>query len=151
MTVYEIVSIAVSGLAIIISIVSIWKANSTASAGIELDINRGITSTRARVSDMSIQMFPLLSKAIRTPEEERLLQGYTLAFEEAQESHLNAIEEACAKYLDKKVDRRRFKKTHRTAIRQLVEDDDHKQYLDPLTSRFKAILKVYKEWENLEK
>ena len=64
---------------------------------------------------------------------------------------INAYEEACAKYLDKKVDRKRFQKMYRVEVPQLVEKPELKDYFDAITSRYKAILKVYEMWENAEK
>lgn len=98
-----------------------------------------------------MQMAALISKDRRTSEEERQLEIYQRNFKAAVESNINAYEEACAKYLDGKVDRRRFEKNYRVPLRQLVETAELKEYFDAVTSRYKAILKVYDQWENLEK
>ena len=55
------------------------------------------------------------------------------------------------KYLDEKIDKVRFKKSYHTEIRQLVESEKLQSYFNPVTSKFKGILKVYDEWNNLEK
>jgi len=60
-------------------------------------------------------------------------------------------EDGCAKYLDEKIDKDRFKKTYQVEIRNLLEANDLKAYFDPHSSRYKAIIKVYSAWENLEK
>ena len=73
------------------------------------------------------------------------------AFESARELNLNAYEEACAKYLDGKVDKKRFKKNYHVEIRNLVENDNNKDKFDGVTSKYKCILEVYEEWNNLEK
>ena len=62
------------------------------------------------------------------------------------EDVLNAYDEACAKYNDKKVDRERFKKMYFHEIRQLVEDEDLSDKYNSVSSRYTATLKVYKEW-----
>ena len=59
-------------------------------------------------------------------------------------------DEACAKYIDKKVDITRFNKLYVTEIRNLVEDDNTKSYYIMPQSRFQATVKVYREWNNLE-
>ena len=74
----------------------------------------------------------------------------TQALNTANERNLNAYEEACAKYLDNKVDKERFRKNYHIEIRQLVEDTNNKDKFDATTSPYKAILKVYKEWNDLE-
>jgi hypothetical protein len=93
----------------------------------------------------------LVSKDRRTSEEEKQLEIYQRSFNAAVEGNINAYEEACAKYLDGKVDRKRFGKNYRVALRQLIETPELKGYFDAVTSRYKAILKVYDSWENLEK
>jgi hypothetical protein len=151
MTMYEIISILIALGALIISLASYFKATSLSSASIELSINERITSTKERVSDISVQMSTLLSKDTLTSEEEKQIEIYKHSFDSAVENNLNAYEEACAKYLDNKVDRKRFEKNYRIEIRQLVEKQELRKYFDGVTSRYKAILKVYGLWENLEK
>jgi hypothetical protein len=150
---YEILSILISVGALIISIIALIKSVSSTSANIELMINERITNTKDKVNEVAMQMAPLLSKDKdkRTAEEEGQLEMLRKVYDSAVESNLNAYEEACAKYLDRKVDRKRFKKTYKTEIRQLVEDDSLRDRFEPLTSKFKAIMRIYDEWENLEK
>ncbi len=73
----------------------------------------------------------------------------------AVEDWLNAYEEICSKYLDKKIDRKRFKKTYKSEIRGIVESKEDNEFVYRLinpegTSRFRAIWKVYRQWEHLE-
>lgn len=67
------------------------------------------------------------------------------------EDWLNAYDEACAKYLDGKIDKERFKKMYSVEIRQIVEDANTKSYYDGAATRYRATLKVYNEWNDLEK
>ena len=145
------IAILVSIAAIVVSIVTFSKANALNLGNIELYINERITHTKERVSDIELQMSELVSKSKRTAQEERVLETFRHSFMAAVENNINAYEEACAKYLDKKVDRKRFTKLYKTEIRQLVENEAFKEYFDGVTSRYKAVLKVYKSWENLEK
>jgi DNA-binding Xre family transcriptional regulator len=153
MMAHEILSIVISVGALIISIIALIKSISSTSATIELMMNERITNTKDKVNEVAMQMAPLLSKnkGKRTAEEESQLEMLCKVYDSAVESNLNAYEEACAKYLDRKVDRKRFKKTYKTEIRQLVEDDSLRDRFEPLTSKFKAIMRIYDEWENLEK
>ncbi len=114
-------------------------------------MNERITATKERVSDLTLRMAPLLTKDSRTAEDERMLEIYERNFKLAIENNLNAYEEVCAKYLDGKADRERFVKTYKREIRQLVENQEYRERFDGVTSPYKAILKVYDEWENLEK
>ena len=67
-------------------------------------------------------------------------------FDSLNEELLNAYDEACAKYLDKKVDRERFKKMYFHEIRQIVENSEYNDYYNPTKSKYTATLKVYKEF-----
>lgn len=69
----------------------------------------------------------------------------------AKEGLLNAYENGCFKYIDNKIDKERFKKIYLIEIRNIVEDKSFKDKFDSNTSRYKAILKVYKEWNDLGK
>lgn len=153
MSKYEIFSLVLSCIAVFISVLSYFmakKANSTASANTELYINERITNTKEKVSEISMLMSSLTTKRNRTNEEEEQLKIFQLNFKAAVENNLNAYEEACAKYLDNKVDKKRFHKQYKTEIRQLVENEQFKEYFDRASSRYRTILKTYNEWENLE-
>ena len=77
---------------------------------------------------------------------------YVLCYEEAIEDNLNAYEEACARYIDNKVDRDRFRKMFFSEIANLVrkkEAEDHITFglLHPEgQSLFQNIWRVYREW-----
>lgn len=148
---YETISILIAGVALIISVISIIVSIRNSSAMIELTINERITTTKEKVGDVSNIMTPLLAKEKPSADEKRMIELYLKQFDLAIENNLNAYEEACAKFLDKKVDKKRFKKIYKTEIRKLVENKEFRKYFDGVTSNFKAILKVYKQWEDLEK
>ncbi|WP_157416965.1 hypothetical protein [Bacillus cereus] len=115
-------------------------------AQVELLINERITSTKNSVQDFIAKM-PLDTELDAQPAQKtRLLQILNSLIE----NNLNAYEEACAKYIDNKVDRDRFKKMYKVEIRNLVEKEELEIYFNGVKSRYKAILKVYKEWEDLE-
>lgn len=156
MTQYEITYIIISVIGLFISCISIFisvKSNIRAKNAIklsqgqiELDIHQLLNQTKKDVMDVHLV---IAEKCIDSEFDikEILLQ----ALNTAMERNLNAYEEACAKYLDDKVDKERFKKNYHVEIRRLVEDKNNKEKFDPTTSVYKAILKVYDEWNNLEK
>ena len=105
--------------------------------------------------------------AINLPDEE----SKKLLINMAYEDFLNAYDEACAKYLEEKNDEEksentelnkdeesnlnvedkiRFKKTYNSEIRKVVENENSKRHLDPITTNYRSLLKVYSEWNNLE-
>lgn len=148
MSPYEIVAVIFSSIGLLISIISIVRANSAhkiAQGQIELNIHQLLNQTKKDVMDVTIVI------AEKCSNDDQNMKGVlTQALNTANERNLNAYEEACAKYLDNKVDKERFKKNYHIEIRQLVEDDNNKNKFDATTSPYKAILKVYKEWNDLE-
>lgn len=71
--------------------------------------------------------------------------------EQSIEVMLNTYDEACAKYLDSKVDKERFKRSYHKSIRNLIESGDFEKYFNTPCSSYKCILRVYDKWFNLEK
>ena len=70
------------------------------------------------------------------------------------ENYLNAYEDACGKYIDRKIDPIRFKKMYIEEIRNICnpKHNAYKKHMHPkATSKFEAIWKVYEEWHRHEK
>lgn len=147
MSLYEIVAVVISVISIIMSIISLikaWKADKIAQGQIEISIHQLINQTKKDVMDISV----IVSEKLSANKEE--IEALKQALKTAQEQNLNAYEEACAKYLDGKVDKERFKKkkNYSVEIRQLVEKYSEKY---GATTPYKATIKVYNKWNNLEK
>ena len=163
MNTVEIITLVIAAFALIVSIlafldVKLIKNNfktvaSNASAITELTINERITATKEKVSDVCSMMIPFTSKPIatRTALENTMIEAFNKQLDLAIENNLNAYEAACSNYLDKKVDQVRLKKLLKSEIKNLVENENLKKYFDGVSSKYKAILKVYKDWEDLEK
>lgn len=135
----EWISIGISILAFGFSLFSFFKSNALTKGQVEMQIREMISSAKWRYADLGIQ----LSKDI---ENATLAASTTAALEDV----LNAYDEACAKYIDNKIDRERFKKLYAAEIRNLVEDDSTKDYYVMPRSRFQPTVTVYRKWNNLE-
>ena len=133
------IAIGISVLAFAFSLFSFIRSSALIKGQVEMQIREMISSARWRFSDLSIQL--------ADEENNTTLAASTMA---ALEDVLNAYDEACAKYIDNKVDRERFKKLYTNEIRNLVEDENTKKYYVMPQSRFQATVKVYREWNNLE-
>lgn len=133
------IAIFISIFALGFSLFSFSKSNSLTKGQVEMQIREMISSAKWRYADLSIQ----LSKDVQN---KTLAASATAALEDV----LNVYDEACAKYIDSKVDKERFKKLYITEIRNLVEDENTKQYYIMPQSRFQATVKVYRKWNNLE-
>jgi len=155
----NILDISAIGIALLALVVSYFAfrdvkhIKNNAAAMTEWTINERITATKERISDIFTLMIDLTSKPIstRTALEKTKLESFNKQLDLAIENNLNAYEAACANYIDKKVDTTRFKQSYKSEIKKVVEDIHHKKYFDGVSSKFRAILKVYDEWENLEK
>lgn len=154
MTPYEITALVIAGISLIFAVVSFFislNANKkSSSASVELTIHDAITSATEKIMDCSADMDKLNAKSNRTEEEESELQMKKTRFNVAVENYLNAYEVACAKYIDNKIDKVRFEKLYTSCVQKIVENPKFKKYFDAVTSRYKAILKVYKEWFDKE-
>lgn len=121
---------------------------------IELEVRQAIEGSKSKINEIGMTMAPLKSKSNQgtiSGEEKETLSIYDKSFDAAIQTMLNTYDDACSKYLDEKVDKARFKKNYHIEIRNLLESPEMKKFFDPLTSRYKPIIKVYDEWNNEER
>ena len=134
------ISVFFSIPALILSILSRNDSKKASQVSTELLIQQLISATRKDLHDFAYTISDKKTEKLK----KQLLASY-------MEQELNVYDVACASYLDKKIDRKRFKKTYSTEIRNLFEkSDDMKKLLDK-DGRYWAIKKVYEEWFNVEK
>lgn len=121
---------------------------------VELEMRQAIENAKSKVNEISVVMAPLVARESGEQglsiEDAKTLEIYQKNFNASVQTLMNTYDDACSKYIDGKVDKIRFKKNYRYEIRNLLENKDLKEYFDPLTSRYKPILNVYTEWENME-
>lgn len=122
------------------TIVLSFRYNKLVQGQVEMQIRERITNARIRYEDLTIQYKEKLG--------DELIKS---VYESTKEEFLNAYNEACQKYLDKKVDKDRFKKSYFTEIQSMVKNESFKQKYDTQSTPYKATLKVYEEWFDLEK
>ncbi len=132
------------------------RANAIAIGQAENELRRDITAVRIRFEDICSAAEEITQG--RSPDqlsevEKARLKPIILRQKSACEDYLNAYENASTKYLDNKIDTTRFEKSYASEIRNLFEPSTNafSSYLHPEgVSRFKAIWKVYKKWNDLE-
>ncbi|MEM8568742.1 MAG: hypothetical protein AAGF85_19955 [Bacteroidota bacterium] len=158
----EIIAVIIAGLSLLIATLSYFssrktahtaserasKAERLAEGGLELSLTESISSSKQRVIEASIAWSNFKSDK---PDQSDDL--YKKAFYASLEDNLNAYEKACSLYLDEKIDKIRFEKDYTREIMNLVENEaqNDRYFNPPNTSLYKAILKVYDKWFNLEK
>ena len=147
-------SIYISGLSLLVSIGALYMSakssalsnelkrdsNNIQMAAVELEIRQMIENAKK-------EMYHLASEMEQNPDKQVFIDRY----ESAKETYANAYDEACMKYLDGKIDKARFKNAYINEIRNIIEDANfEKLYREP-QSRYKATIKVYKEWHDHER
>lgn len=106
---------------------------------VEMQMREMISIAKSRYQDKAVE----LANTIESDFAQNVLKA-------VKEDVSNAYDEACAKYIDNKVDRERFKKMYHDEIRQWVSNEVNKaDYIEPHT-KFHATNLVYQEWNNLE-
>lgn len=116
-----------------------FKYNKLVQAQVEMQIRERITYARTRYEDLIINHNKELNDEL-----------IKMVYESTKEEFLNAYDEACQKYLDEKVDKERFKKSYFIEIQSIVKNVDFKQKYDTQSTPYKATVKVYNEWFDLE-
>ena len=170
MTTYEIVAVIVSVFAFVVTLVNVvfyiklttkynalvqeqnnisFEQNKISQGQAETQMRELIMGARQEVSICSEKLVNCI--LIDNEKDSQLQTVYQKMFDAAQEDLRNAYEEACSRYLEEKVDKKRFKRMYYSEIQSLVENKDQIEYFDSVKSRYKCILKVYKEWFDLEK
>ncbi|QNR21953.1 hypothetical protein HNY42_13715 [Exiguobacterium sp. Helios] len=128
------------------------QANDISMGALENAVSDRINNSKQNYLNSGIQLAKCKSEL---PEnlnsaQEDLLNAHILHLSTCLENSWNAYENACGQYIDKKIDQKRFKKNYKQEIKQWVEDTKDDTYTNVLTSRYRAVIRVYQEWEDIE-
>ncbi len=147
MVILTALAIFVSVIAMLVSSLASSKGNEVAIAAnemlkgqVEMQIREMITAARERFENLAIQS--------NSDNENELLKKSIIS---ALENIRNTYDEACARYLDNRTDRERFKKMYFDEIRNIVESNETKEFYIWPQTKYRATYTVYEEWFNLEK
>ena len=150
-------SAGVSFLSLVANVIFSSRSTRTASGAVETTLLAQIRSTKQSVRELALRLADVMDgrrpDELKAPEK-RKVEVIASAFAAAVEDNLNAYEDACAKYIDKKVDKSRFKKTYTKEIGDLCtsQADEIRERLHPADiSEFRCIWRVYREWYDIEK
>lgn len=147
-------ALAVSACSFLVAVFALSQASralGVSHATIETEIARDIRQAEMGLEDLYERHGELLSMSAndvpldQLREYERLVKVGT----SRSERYLNALDGACQRYLDKKIDRVRFKKTWQREFRLSIESEPFKSILHD--GHFNALMEVYREWENPER
>lgn len=154
----EWISIGISFISLVISIFAFatsHKASQIAMGESEKSSRDLLSQARRHMDECVKDLSGVQTNKEAADYNETKFKATEHSLKSAVEDWLNAYEEICSKYLDKKIDRKRFKKTYKSEIRGIVESKEDNEFVYRLinpegTSRFRAIWKVYRQWEHLE-
>lgn len=132
------VAAAISLIAVVIAFISLFNSKKASQVSMELLIQQLIGTSRKDTREFSYKISSGDKDITK-----KLLDSYL-------EQELNTYDVACAAYIDKKIDRKRFKKTYSTEIQNLFEKGEATKKLLDRAGRYNAIKKVYEDWFNLE-
>lgn len=165
MTFYEGLTVGVAILGLVFAIYQSFKnkklsevaenasklANEISQKSLALQESQGHAIQELEISAQLYQVKSMVSDAAIALHEHPGVEIYVKKFTAANTEYLNVYEMACAQYRDGKCDKSRFKKMHKDNIKDIVEKEPHKdRFKNVHTAKFKAILYVYEEFENLE-
>lgn len=139
----------IAGLALLVSVINVvlyyrlqGKYNEmtktqmlTAQGAIEIQV-------RNSISDANKQILYYATEVGINPSSKVTQQAYFTA----EEMYRNAYEDACAKYLDRKIDVERFEKMYKQEIYKLVNDPQQKDFYATNQTAYASTVAVYKHW-----
>lgn len=132
-----IVSLSIAILGLVLSAISFIRTNAYTKGTVEIYIRNMISTARNNQNQIIIQIQNISDDQLKTD-----------LLESSIEDLLNAYDEACAKYNDRKVDKKRFRMLYTTEILDIYKEN--KDFIKE-TENFKALEKVYNEFTNKEK
>jgi len=150
----SIVSLLFAVIAIIVSWKASNKANQIATGESESNLRNLISQARQHMEDRALHISGFLkgrkSKDLKL-QEKKVFEGLLKAYKSAVEDWLNAYEETCARYLDNKIDKKRFCKTYKTEIKNIIEENTKEIYelMHPKEkSKYNSIWEVDEDLKN---
>jgi hypothetical protein len=166
MTDNEVITLALSATSLGVSVIAILKSSSASSAAntiaaenlklmhaqVEIDLRNQINESRRSVEEFYESNGDFLARAIGslTEEEQRKRERLKSSAASLIEGYVSALDTACQKYIDGKIDKIRFKKGYQREVRQAVQDESHKDFFR-VGHGYHALIRVYDEWENPER
>jgi hypothetical protein len=165
MTENEVLTLALSGISIVVSLIALFKSSTASSraneisaeqlklnhAQVEIDLRNQISESKRQVRELVEQHADFLARPIAslTQEEIQRRDRIKVISNQAIEEQLSTLDSACQKYIDEKIDKERFKKSYQREIRQIVQDDTHAEFFRT-GHAYNALMRVYNSWENPE-
>ena len=139
----------IAGLALLVSVINVvlylglqGKCNDMTK--IQMLTAQGAIETQVRnsISDATKEVLHYATEVEKNPSSEVTQQAYF----SAEEMYRNAYEDACAKYIDRKIDVERFEKMYKHEIYKLVNDPQQKEFYATNQTAYASTVVGYKNW-----
>ena len=127
-----------------------------ASAAPDIALAGQMNQARQTMTDIALRMTEIRKGKPEdklTDKERRQLLDLDPIYKQATETLHNSYNLACRLYLDGSVDRDRFRSQHEQHVRKFFEEGTgaDKEMLQSITTPYKALRAVYREWFDKEK
>jgi hypothetical protein len=137
MTTNEFMTLVLSFTSVIIAVVALFNAvlsNRIIIGQTEVLVRERISSAKIRIDDLALH------------KDEYNDEVFAKVFDSAVEELLNSYDGACQKYIDNKLDRKRFKKSYFTEVLRIFNDESYNEYIIKNVDSYKALMKVKNDW-----
>ena len=139
----------IAGLALLVSVINVvlyfrlqGKYNEMTKTQMLTAQGAVETQVRNSISDANKEVLHYATEVEKNPSSKVTQQAYF----SAEEMYRNAYEDACAKYLDRKIDVERFEKMYKQEIYKLVNDPQQKEFYATNQTTYASTVAVYKNW-----
>lgn len=139
----------IAGLALLVSVINVvlyfrlqGKYNKMTKTQMLTEQGAIETQVRNSISDATKEVSHYAIEVEKNPGSKVTQQVYFTA----EEMYRNAYEDACAKYLDRKIDVERFEKMYKQEIYKLVNDSQQKEFYATNQTTYASTVAVYKSW-----
>ena len=116
------------------------KSNSIATLNAVISLENTIINSRIRFSEAAIN-----ASKLNKDDDEKHRNATILAFEEARETYLNAMDRFCSCILKGDFPEIEYRKDYRHAVNKIVTHSNYKDLMGTGT-RYRNILKLYEKW-----
>ena len=130
----EWIAIIISTIALGFSIFSWYKTNKVSKGQLEIEVRKMISEKK---NDFL--------KYCNSDDKKAIIDSLI-------EEEINAYDQACLFYKERKIDRKSFKKAYKNEIVNLVEDSNYNEIgrFNDIDCKYDNLINVYKEWTKIK-
>jgi len=137
-----IIAIVVAFGAVLVSVWAVFSAEKSSQAQVEAQIRQQINDAENYKDDKIVQFYSMSKDA-----SEESIENLQAVMKSAEQRLINVYDDACALYLDGKIDKQRFKQNYEhTIIRNMKNVVFQRDYFFAEPNEYPNTLAVFREW-----